>query len=466
MLEIVKNDEVLKKAIELGIVTDVYLNKHVYIVIKDKYYGNEWTLRGDSNLLKTLKEYEEYFPKYWSDSYESFISKEDFFAKYSTLKLPNGHVIRETIKLGIVKYHHSDEKNAYVEIKDSVYGDKWIVSTKNIANYDMDKFLNWTPPLRWDDSYSEFISREEYFWKWQVPKDLKGLLLEAKSLGLVREKFLPKKLGVEIKDCCLGNWFFVSFRELVKFVNKNGRDIGAFYKYKPRQYKEVYGLSREEFYFSYGISDKLNKEVLLEARKLGLLKYDYSTKHNTYLKIKYNDSDGWFSLQEHHIPKNVTIDYFLNFSVKANDRSFIEDYEKSKTVLDTSEIQILDSPIVLNEQNIGLIKGKAVVWELCDIDSQKSIYVGEHKNGNEEIDALLLYIRRDYLGTKNRRSKAYGYGSNQPLIDKIWGYNFCVRLLATGKQGDSKQVRAYESIWNTESNDGSGCIIKQGGNNE
>lgn len=120
---------------------------------------------------------------------------------------------------------------------------------------------------------------------------------------------------------------------------------------------------------------------------------------------------------------------------------------------------------MLNEQNIGLIKGKAVVWELYDVNSNKSIYAGEHKNG-DEVDALLLYIKRDYLVTKNRRSRAYGYGNNQPLIGKIWEYNFCIRLLTVGKQDDSKQVRAYENIGNTKSNGGSGCIIKQGGNNE
>lgn len=78
----------------------------------------------------------------------------------------NNKVLKEAIELGIVKYHHSNKKNVYVEIKDSVYGDKWILAIKNIVNYDIDRFLNWTPPLRWDDSYSGSISREEYFWKW------------------------------------------------------------------------------------------------------------------------------------------------------------------------------------------------------------------------------------------------------------------------------------------------------------
>lgn len=99
-----------------------------------------------------------------------------------------------------------------------------------------------------------------------------------------------------------------------------------------------------------------------------------------------------------------------------------------------------------------------IVWDLYSEGNCKSIYVGQGK-WSLEYQALCLYENNDLQGTKERRSKQYGYKDNQPIIDKIFSYGkFIVRILYIGS---NKECRALESVWNNESNNGEGCIIKQ-----
>lgn len=157
---------------------------------------------------------------------------------------------------------------------------------------------------------------------------------------------------------------------------------------------------------------------------------------------------------------------FLNFKENYIKSLFIENYIKSLEFSKTNDckIDVLKKPIILTEKNINsFINERSIVFDLYSEKYDKSIYVGESRCGLYELEALKLYILHDKESTKKRRSKEYGYGENQPIIDQIWDYDsdFQVRLLAYGEKYESESVRAFESIWNTECNNGIGCVVKQ-----
>lgn len=321
------------------------------------------------------------------------------------------------------------------------------------------------------------LSRNEYFWVY-LKDSRKDILIEAKNLGLISETpwFKGKQCGITITNN------YGNFKVQLCNLNK-GKDININFikNYIPKKWTSNLNISKEDFFWLKikNKSDIANSSCnllynsLLEAKELGLVKYNSelsSDGKNIYIDIKCSYTNNWKTVLLQNINENVTIKYFLNF--KKNYRPgfynpFIMDYNKAIEFSKSKNfiLEIKEIPVVLTENNISkTISEKSIVFDLYSKKYNKSIYVGECRCGILEFQSLLLYVKNDITETKKRRHIQYGYDiNNQPVIDKIWNYdsNFIVRILAEGKEYSADSVKAYESIWNHECNNGDGCIIKQ-----
>lgn len=333
------------------------------------------------------------------------MTKEDFWFQYKIMLRKDKDVFLKAIKDGIISKYSVNSKGRCSYYINNIYGE-FILTSPNVPKFVDEKYFN---------EYKVGICSFDDLIEW--------IINSTKDPNIISEVNLLKELRTK-----------ESFNRLKFIANK--LNISTSSKSKCRSF------SKEQFMdIINGISEETS----------------YSDYHYIYKLVKKSKV---CPLEYIKILEDIGEKFKIN---KPKSSYFIMPYEEAKDV-SLNQLNIFENPIVLNETNVlDMISKKSIVWDIYSEQTNEVIYVGERSIGILELNALILYINNDKIGTIKRRKEEYGYKSEySKRIEEIWSYEkFVVRLIATGKQGASLSVKVFESIWNQECNDRKGALVKQ-----
>lgn len=220
-------------------------------------------------------------------------------------------------------------------------------------------------------------------------------------------------------------------------------------------YKNTYPISRKDFFKYYCIEIRKDRNIFIENENSGLISYSFKQR---YAIINIKNKNGEFNIRYCDIPKKIDKNYFIDFNIN-NSCAFILPYSKAKELESTISIKKCEIPLI--SSNFHLFSSNpAITWVLREKATKEILYVGETREFLAEKDLFELYEVQDKDGLIELRKRLFGY-EDSPLIHNISKYDYECIAIATSETGDSSSVRVYESIINTECNNGKGAIFKQ-----
>lgn len=428
----------LEKALNKGVAKIEYIRKNTLLQLQDRY-GRWWGII--SNNIKHVKDFMNYSPQMYKPIYHKLygLTREQFFIDYALKLRSDWKDIEYGLQNGFVRIVPENTSMTF-ELRDR-YNRWWHIGQKESSMENYYDFKGDHTPKAYRKGYG--LTREQFFIDYTLKfRDDWQDVKESIKKGIIHRIEFDK-----------GNHAILHIKTY-EYPN-----LSIYYqnhKYSSFKPKELQMLSPA------GEFQPLTVEEILE--RIDQLAEEATRER--FLEIKRNIV-SLKNCDDVAVQKLYDLAHELGINTTRNKGDFIEDYKKSVEIIKNAtedDIHIFDEPIILTLDNYQkLIKDKSIVWDLFKVSTKEVIYVGEHQHGQIEEKLVKLYIENDKLGTKQRRvDDGMCKTLEQPKIEDIFQYSpFIIRLIAVGQDKEPKFVRAYESVWNTECNDGRGALVKQ-----